>query len=142
MAQARTAIRSTGWIDTLYRRTIPLPVVAFGAAVLTDWSYSKSANLMWSDWSDWLLLFGLVTCGAALMILALGVRDRAGADGKWLPLLVLLAAFVIEIVNFMIHMRDGWTAVVPTGMILTLVGAALTLVAAWLSRARGVEARS
>lgn len=139
MAQPRTHARSTRWIDTLYRRTIPLPVLAFGAAVLTDWTYFKSANLMWSNWSAWLLLFGLIGCGAALMMLALAVRDRAAGD--WMPALILLSAFVIQIVNFMVHMRDGWTAVVPTGMLLSSVGVAVTLVAAWLSRFRGVGAR-
>lgn len=132
MTKARAHAQSTGWIATLYRRVIPLPVLAFVAVVLTDWAYSKSANLMWSNWSAWLLLIGLIGCGAALMILALSLRD--GARARLLPLLVLLAAFVVEIVNFMVHMRDGWTAVVPTGTLLSLVGAAVAVVAAWLSR--------
>jgi len=34
----------------------------------------------------------------------------------------------------LVHSRDGWTAVVPLGLILSMVGAALILVVGWLSR--------
>ena len=142
MARTRSHPRPTSWIRTSYRRAIAIPVVAFVGALLTDWAYSKSANVMWSNGSGWLLLVGLLGCGLALMLLALATRDGEVIEGRWVPVVVLLGAFVVQIVNFMVHMRDGWTAVVPAGMLLSVTGAAIILVAAWLSRTTGGEVRS
>lgn len=121
------------WLPIAFSRLIPLPLILFAGALLADWTYAKSATLQWSHFAGWMLLFGLIGCGLALSVAALAARDRV-AGGRWLVALVLLVAFAVQIVNFMIHMRDGWTAVVPTGLTLSLVGAALTLAAAWLGR--------
>lgn len=142
MAQTRPYAHSSGWITTSYHRAIAIPVVAFVGALLSDWAYSKSANVMWSNGSGWLLLIGLVGCGLALMLLSLATRDAEQAERRWVPVAVLFGGFAVEIVNFMVHMRDGWTAVVPTGILLSLIGAAIILVAAWLSRTTGGEVRS
>jgi uncharacterized membrane protein YcgQ (UPF0703/DUF1980 family) len=39
------------------------------------------------------------------------------------------AALVVELINALIHTIDGWTAVVPTGMTLSVIGALLALAA-------------
>ena len=39
-------------------------------------------------------------------------------------------ALVVELFNAFVHTIDGWTAVVPTGMTLSIVGAILALAAA------------
>lgn len=121
------------WLDVAGRRTVPVPLVLFTGALLSDWAYASSATLMWSNFSAWLLLFGLLACGLALLLGALATRDRGSRSGG-LPVLVLLGAFIVQVVNFMVHMRDGWTAVVPTGLTLSVIGTALTLAAAWLGR--------
>jgi uncharacterized membrane protein len=45
----------------------------------------------------------------------------------------LYAALVVEVFNALVHTIDGWTAVVPMGLILSIVGTILALasVRAW-----------
>lgn len=129
------------WIAAAYRRTVPIPLIGFTAALLTDWTYSNTALLMWSNASSWLIFFGLVGCGAALMIGGLGLRSRRFDLGSRIAMALLFAAFGIGVINFLVHLRDGWTGVVPTGILLSLAGALAIWLAAWLGRTRYVEVR-
>ena len=52
----------------------------------------------------------------------------------WATLGLLLAAWIVEFVNSLVHARDGWTAVAGPGLILSVVGALLVVIAGWLSR--------
>jgi uncharacterized membrane protein len=59
--------------------------------------------------------------------------------------LFLFAAWIVEIFNSFIHARDGWTAVVPTGLTLPIIAVVLSLLAGWFwqsaGRAEGRDAR-
>ena len=44
------------------------------------------------------------------------------------------AALVVELLSMFVHQRDGWTAVAGLGLILSIVGAVLVLIAGWLRR--------
>jgi uncharacterized membrane protein len=105
---------------------MPVAVAASAGVVATDLAYCASANLTWLHFSSWLLLAGLVA-GAA----ALAARLVAGAS---CGVILLASALAVGKVNFLFHMRDGWTAVVPEGLILSVAGAALMLGAAWAGR--------
>ena len=139
MARTRPDVTKTRWLSTFYSRAIPLPVIAFAGAVLTDWAYCSTLWLMWANVSAWLILVGLV--GAVVALLALALLARLGG-GHWLGVVLLGAATAVEIVNMLVHMRDGYTAVVSTGLMLSLGGAALTILAAWATRRQALEARS
>ena len=52
---------------------------------------------------------------------------RAGVG--WAHLVLFFAALVVELFSMLIHTRDGWTAVVPTGMTLSILGVILLLCA-------------
>jgi uncharacterized membrane protein len=43
--------------------------------------------------------------------------------------MLLAAAAILSIVNVLVHTRDAWTSVVPTGITLSAIVAALLLVA-------------
>jgi uncharacterized membrane protein len=58
------------------------------------------------------------------------MRDGTG----WAHLLIFYAALLAELFNIFIHERDGWTAVVPIGITLSIIGVVLILVAGWLRR--------
>ena len=67
------------------------------------------------------------------------VRAGRGQSGALTAhLLLLLAAWIVGIFNSFIHARDGWTAVVPTGISLSIGGAVLSLLAGsfWQSASR------
>lgn len=121
----------------LYALFLPVPVVCFLGALLTDITYAKSGgSLIWLAFSTWLLLFGLLFGAIAALVLLIDfIRSPAmRASAGWAHLLFLYAALIIELFSVFIHERDGWTAVVPIGLTMSIVGAVLILIAAWLRR--------
>jgi uncharacterized membrane protein len=52
----------------------------------------------------------------------------------WAHLLFFYAALLVELFSMFIHQRDGWTAVAGLGLALSIIGAVLVLIAAWLHR--------
>jgi uncharacterized membrane protein len=119
----------------------PFPAVCFTLTLFTDVLYWRTADLMWSDFSSWLLLAGLVTGALALVAgLVAALLRRPRRRGGWkhglLGLLVLGVAFV----NSLVHAGDGWTAVVPWGLVLSAVTVVLVILTALLGRALQREA--
>ena len=115
-----------------YTLFLPVAVVCFLGATITDIAYrSSGGTLLWVNFSTWLLATGLVFAGIALFILLI---DSIRGAASWLAFLLLIVTFVIELVNSFVHARDGWTAVVPLGLTLSVIGAILILVCGWLGR--------
>jgi uncharacterized membrane protein len=105
--------------------------VCFVGALITDLAYQGSGGtLLYVNMSSWLIAAGLLF--GAIALIALLIDAIRGAVG-WLPFVLLLAAWVVEFINSLVHARDGWTAVVPTGLILSIVGVLLILLCGWLS---------
>ena len=120
----------------IYSLFLPVPVVCFIGALITDLSYLNSGgNLLWVNFSAWLLAAGLVFGVVALIILLI---DAIRGSAAWLAFCLLLAAWIVEFINSLVHARDGWTAVAGLGLILSIIGTVLVLVAGWFSR-RAVE---
>ena len=117
----------------LYTALLPIPIVCFIGATITDIVYSRAPDMMWLDFSTWLLLAGLIGGGfAGLVLIVEMIRAGRGRSGALTAhFLLLLAAWVVEVVNSFVHTRDGWTAVVPTGIILSISAAVLSLLAGW-----------
>jgi uncharacterized membrane protein len=131
----RSSPATIGFLEFFLRLVAPLAAICFVAAVLTDWAYAATAAISYSNWSAWLLLFGLIAAGitgAGLLLSLLGSWIDRRVD--LFAILLYAAGFVVEVINFMIHNRDGWTTVVPTGFILSIVGAGLIVTASWLAR--------
>ena len=116
---------------------VQFPAVCFTLTLLTDIAYWQTANIMWQNFSAWLLLAGLVVGGLAVLwgLLALlffpAVRERGVA---WPTVVAGLIAMVLAVLNSFIHSGDGWTGVVPNGLIVSAVTVVVMLVAAWLGR--------
>jgi uncharacterized membrane protein len=116
----------------IYLLLFPIPVVCFVAALVTDIAYAKTAYLMWLHFSEWLIAAGLAFgVLAALVLIVEFIASRAIRTGSfgWAHLLLLFGALVVEFFNALVHSIDGWTAVVPTGMTLSIIGAVLALAA-------------
>jgi uncharacterized membrane protein YoaK (UPF0700 family)/uncharacterized membrane protein len=121
----------------IYSMLLPVPVVCFLGVLVTDITYVESdGNLIWLAFSSWLLLAGLLFGAiAAIVLLVDFIRDAAIRTGiGWGHLLLFYAALLVELFSIFIHERDGWTAVVPIGLTLSIIGALLILAAAWLRR--------
>jgi uncharacterized membrane protein len=113
----------------------PFPVVFFVATLLTDLIYWKTAAGMWETFSIWLLTFGLIMAGFAILAELIDYFGNAQVRAVRLSLPHLignLAAALLSLWNAFVHSRDGYTAVVPEGLLISLVVVLILVVTGWL----------
>jgi uncharacterized membrane protein len=117
----------------IYSALLPVSITCFIGALVTDVVYSRAPDMMWLNFSSWLLLAGLIVGGVAGVVLIVELlRGRArGNQGFQAHALFFLAAWVTEVFNSFIHARDGWTAVVPAGLVLSALAVVFSLLAGW-----------
>jgi len=118
------------------------PLAFFTGALLTDIAYANSAQMMWANFSIWLITGGLVMGMLAAIVGiadAIANRGRRHARAGWPHSLGTALMMILALVNAFIHSRDAWTSVVPTGLILSAIVAVLALATSWLGYA--LEAR-
>lgn len=127
-----------GALDALHALIGAFPVAYFSLAFLTDIAYSRSTNLQWQYFSIWLIVAGLVMGGLAILLGGIEwiVRRRRTAHGYGWHVILTILAWFLALLNAFVHSRDGWTAVVPQGLILSGVVALLMLLAAAMSAVR------
>lgn len=114
---------------------VPFPVVCFILALGTDILFWKTGALMWQNFSSWLLLVGLVMGGLAGVFGAIDLltnRRIRALKPAWPHAIGNIVALLLALLNSFIHARDGWTAVVPFGLVLSAVTVLVILVTAWL----------
>jgi uncharacterized membrane protein len=99
------------------------PFAFFSLALISDFTYMRTANLMWQYFSIWLITAALITGGLSVLAALVGlVTGRGGRrPGGWWHFGLTLLALLLGLVNAFVHSRDGWTAVVPEGIILSAV---------------------
>ena len=74
---------------------------------------------------------GLLLGGFALLWSLVGViRHRGGDRRRLVHALLLLAAWVLGLVNALVHAKDAW-AMMPEGLWLSAIAAVLALLASW-----------
>jgi uncharacterized membrane protein len=119
----------------VYALLVQFPVVCFIGALVTDVAYLQTELYLWETFSVWLLAAGCVMAGlaglAALFSFISDARVRA-AHLAWPHALTSLVAALLSIVNAFVHSRDGYTAVVPTGLTLSAIVVVLMLAATWM----------
>jgi uncharacterized membrane protein len=117
--------------DSAYRTLAAFPIAAFTLTVLTDLAYWRTANLMWLHCSEWLLLSGLVFgVLAAVFLMAAYVGSKVRP--VWLHAVGGVVVLVLAALNSFIHTADGWTAVMPFGLALSIVTVLAMFVTGWL----------
>jgi uncharacterized membrane protein len=116
----------------VYLLLLPIPVVCFVGALLTDLVYMGNAVIEWLNFSEWLiaagLVFGAFAALASLIELIAAAPLRSTIVG-WGHIFLFWAAMIVELFNAFVHSVDGWTAVVPTGLILSIIGSILAVLA-------------
>lgn len=110
---------------------VPFPFVCFSLALCTDIAFWQSGNLMWLNFSAWLLFAGLVFGGLAVVagLLDLVRKRTRPMRPSFLAIILFLVMLALAFVNSLVHAGDGWTAVVPYGLLLSAVTFAVSLMA-------------
>jgi len=91
--------------------------------------------MMWTNISAWLLLVGLIMgllAGIAGLVDFLGNRLIRSQSPAWPHMIGNLIVLVLAFFNNLVHTRDAWTSVVPTGLILSLVTVLILPITGWL----------
>ena len=119
----------------LHPMLIPFPLACFAGGLLADLTYWGTAEMMWADFSAWLISAGLVL-GVLAAIVGLidfiAHRHERTTAPAWPHALGTVVLLVLALLNTFIHSRDAWTSVVPTGLILSALTVAAALVTGWL----------
>jgi uncharacterized membrane protein len=118
----------------LYAMLLPIPVVFFMATLVTDIVYWQTAAMQWANMSAWLLLVALIV---SIFVVLAGLIDFFG-DARIRQLrsarihaVGYISALILSIFNCMIHTRDAYTSVVPSGLILSALVVVILLVTSW-----------
>jgi uncharacterized membrane protein len=121
----------------IYSTLAQFPVVCFTLTLLNDLAYWQTENLMWHNFSSWLLFAGLAFGALAALagIVEFLFSSRARARGPFWPHVIgSLIVLVLAFLNSLVHAGDGWTGVVPWGLTLSAATVVLMIVTGWLSR--------
>src|ERR1700750_2082790 len=108
----------------------------FAGALVTDVVYWQMPDVMWERFSIWLIMAGLVMAGlAGLAYIINSLADRRRRGGTVWPRLGGFAlAILLAVLNAFVHSRDGYTAVVPSGLMLS-AGVVIVLLLAEIATA-------
>jgi uncharacterized membrane protein len=112
---------------------VPFPIACFAGTLVTDLAYWWTAAVMWERFSIWLITVGLIIAGfaaiAGLIDVATGKRIHTLG---WHHLVGYPLALVLSLINAFVHSRDAYTAVVPTGLMLSGLVVLILLLTGWV----------
>jgi uncharacterized membrane protein len=120
---------------TIHRLLASFPIACFTLALGTDIAYWRTSNLMWLEFSAWLLLAGIVLGVAAAVFGAVYFLARFGTRAVrfgWPAAIGALIVLILAFFNNLVHTADGWTAVMPWGLTLSALTVLVMLVTVWL----------
>jgi uncharacterized membrane protein len=113
---------------------VPFPIACFFGAFMTDLVYWWTDAVQWETFSVWLLTAGMVLAGFAViagLIDFVGNRRIRALRPAWFHVLGNAIALVLALINAFVHSRDGYTAVIPTGLILSTLVVLILMFTAW-----------
>jgi len=112
------------------------PIAYFTAAFVTDLVYWRTAAVLWETFSDWLITAGLVMTGVAGVAFLIDLmRGKQMKRLAWPYAVGYALAVLLSLLNAFVHSRDGYTAVVPTGLTLSGLVVLILIVTGWSGRA-------
>jgi uncharacterized membrane protein len=118
--------------QAIHEMLVPFAAAYFTGAFVTDLAYWQTVDVMWERFSIWLITAGLVVAGFAIVAgvidFAVGKRIRTLA---WPHAVGYALALPLSLINAFVHSRDGYTAVVPTGLMLSGLVVVILLLMGW-----------
>jgi uncharacterized membrane protein len=114
----------------------------FTGALVTDLAYWRTLNVLWERFSIWLIVAGLVLAGLAAVTYVVSLASSRQVDRPAWPGVVGYAiAVLLSVVNAFVHSRDAYTAVVPTGLMLSGLVVVVLLLTAMVGSASADRSR-
>jgi uncharacterized membrane protein len=108
----------------------------FAGALVTDLAYWRTPDVLWERFSIWLIAAGLVMAGLATIAYAIDlVGGREINRPAWPGVIGYALAVLLSLMNAFVHSRDGYTAVVPTGLMLSGLVIVVLLLTSWVGTA-------
>ena len=121
-----------------FRFLLSFPIAGFCGALVTDITYTQTANVLWVDFSAWLLAAGLAfgVLAAIIGLIDLATNRRVPRlRPAWPVAAAGLVALALALLNNLVHSRDAWNAVMPEGLPLSALTVIVILATAWLAAA-------
>jgi len=118
----------------LHPLSVIFPIAFLAAALGTDVGYWLTHDFFWARASLWLLGAGLVGGVVAALI---GLSDFVRIErvrkrfAGWAHLILNVSILVLSAVNFFLRLGDPAKAILPVGLILSLIVGTLTSVSGW-----------
>src|SRR5882757_7959064 len=129
-ANLRLTTRSRG--RPIHKILVSFSAAYFAGALVTDLVYWQIPNVLWERFSIWLITAGLITSGVAAIAYVIDLAGGRPIDRPAWPSVVGYAlAVMVSLLNAFVHSRDGYTAVVPTGLLLSVLVIVVLLLTAW-----------
>jgi uncharacterized membrane protein len=93
----------------------------FAGALVTDLVYWQMPDVLWERFSIWLIVAGLIMAGLAVFAYVINTLAgrRRQSRSAWPRRAGFALAVFLAVINAFVHSRDGYTAVVPTGLMLS-----------------------
>jgi uncharacterized membrane protein len=108
----------------------------FAGALVTDLVYWQMPDVMWERFSIWLITAGLIMAGLATVAYVIDLAARRRIDRPAWPRAIGYAITIsLALTNAFVHSRDGYTAVVPNGLILSTLVVIVLVLTALVARA-------
>jgi uncharacterized membrane protein len=119
----------------LHPTLVSFPICCLGGTLLTDIAYWQTAEMMWANFSAWLIAAGVILGWLAAVVGIVDLVGRRYATAPvpaWVYALGNLVALVIATINMLIHTRDAWTSIVPWGLWLSAATVIVFLFTTWI----------
>jgi uncharacterized membrane protein len=108
----------------------------FAGALVTDLVYWQMPDVLWERFSIWLIAAGLIMAGFAIAAYMIDLAGGRQIDRPAWPRVAGYAlAVLLSLINAFVHSRDGYTAVVPTGLMLSSLVVVVLLLTSWIGAA-------
>ena len=133
-ASLGSAIKPRG--RPIHRMLASFSAAYFVGALVTDLVYWQMPDVMWERFSIWLITVGLLVSGLTVIAFVIDLASGRQIDRPAWPRAVGYAvAVLLSLFNAFVHSRDGYTAVVPTGLMLSGLVVAVLIVTAGITSA-------
>ena len=114
---------------------VPVPIGCFVGTFLSDLMYWRTASMQWANFSAWLVTVGVIVGWLAALVGFIdfvGNRNVRALPPAWPHFIGNVVVLILATINMMVHSRDAYTSVVPTGLILSALTVLILIITGWL----------